>query len=77
MPGGSKRNADYFGRWVTWAASVDAPARLLLADAQTSGGLLIATDRPAELLAALAARGVVSAEIGVLEPGAPGTITVD
>lgn len=77
VPGGSKRNADYFGRWATFAPGVDAATRLLLADAQTSGGLLIATGRPAEMLAALSSRGVTAAEIGAIEAAAPGTIAVD
>jgi selenide,water dikinase len=79
VSGGSKRNAAHFGQWVEFAEGVDAPARALLCDAQTSGGLLIALPRaklPA-LLAALEARGVRGAVIGSLEEeGEPGTIQV-
>jgi selenide,water dikinase len=78
LPGGTRRNAEYFGRWVRFADTVDAPARLLLADAQTSGGLLVAlpTDRAPALLDALAARGVTGSAIGALVEGDPGSITV-
>jgi selenide,water dikinase len=78
LPGGSKRNADYFGRWVELGGGVDGPAGALLFDAQTSGGLLIAV--PAERLEALRAglrrRGVLDAVIGRLVEGPAGTITV-
>jgi selenide, water dikinase len=78
LPGGSRRNADYFGRWIEWGADVGAEARALLTDAQTSGGLLIAI--PAERLAllreALGRRGVLAAEIGRLTAGPAGHIQV-
>ncbi len=78
LPGGSKRNADYFGRWIDWSDGVDAPSRALLCDAQTSGGLLIAL--PAERLpllrAALARRGVLGAVIGRLVTGPAGRLKV-
>lgn len=66
LPGGSKRNAEYFGRWIDWKGSVDDATRALLTDAQTSGGLLISV--PAERLPGLRQglrrRGVLCAEIG-------------
>jgi len=79
FPGGSARNLDFFGRFTQFAAGVDDVSRRLLADAQTSGGLLIAV--PAErldaLLAALAAGGVdCRAVIGNIVPGEAGTIQV-
>ena len=78
LPGGSRRNADYFGRWIDWSDAVDAASRALLTDAQTSGGLLIAV--PAERLAllkeALARRGVSAAEIGRLVEGPAGRLKV-
>ena len=79
VPGGSRRNASYFGRWVTFADSVDAPVRALLTDAQTSGGLLIAVprDRSDALMGALRRRGVLGAAIGELGAGEAGTIKVD
>jgi selenide,water dikinase len=78
LPGGSRRNADYFGRWVEIADSVDAAARALLFDAQTSGGLLICVPgaRTGALVAALGQRGVLAAEVGRLVEGRAGWITV-
>jgi selenide,water dikinase len=68
VPGGSRRNADYFGRWVRFDDAVDAPLRALLCDAQTSGGLLIALpeERVPALVGGLERRGVVAAVIGRL-----------
>ena len=41
VPGGTKRNLRYAAPVTTFADSVPEPVRLLLADAQTSGGLLL------------------------------------
>jgi selenide,water dikinase len=41
IPGGSKRNLAYASTVVTFVDDVDETIRLLLADAQTSGGLLL------------------------------------
>jgi selenide,water dikinase len=71
-PGGSRRNLDHVSPRVDWG-DLDDAERLLLADAQTSGGLLIAVapERAAALRAELTARGVCAAEIGTItaEPG--------
>jgi selenide,water dikinase len=69
IAGGSRRNADNAAGFTTFAPGVGPEQRILLADAMTSGGLLVAVpeDRAAE------APGV---EIGLLNEGAPGTITV-
>ena len=79
VPGGSRRNAKYFGQWVTFAERVEPPLRALLADAQTSGGLLIALPaaRSAALLSALAARGVAGAVVGETTGGPAGTISIE
>jgi selenide, water dikinase len=42
VPGGSRRNLDAVEAIVDWNPDLDAVDRILLADAQTSGGLLIA-----------------------------------
>ena len=79
FPGGSQRNLDYFGKWTRWGAGIDEATQKLLADAQTSGGLLMAVPAPRldALLAALAARGVATrAVIGELSAGEPGTIEI-
>ena len=68
-PAGSKRNLAFAAPHTTFAASVPPHVQLLLADAQTSGGLLIAVapDRRDALLAALEQRGVgIRAVIGEL-----------
>jgi selenide,water dikinase len=79
VPGGSKRNGDFFGRWIAWADSIDAATRILLADAQTSGGLLIAVDpsRETAMIDALGRRGVTGRVIGRLEDGPAGRIVVE
>jgi len=79
IPGGSRRNAEQFGRWVTWGEEVDAATRTLLTDAQTSGGLLISVpaERGPALAEALARRGVLGARIGEIEAGEAGRIFVD
>ena len=79
VPGGTKRNLDYFGAWVDFDDSVDETSRLLLADSQTSGGLLIAVAATSKkaLEAELASRGVgVVAEIGEVVDGEQGRIRV-
>ena len=40
-PGGSKRNLDYANESIKWNDKIDYDLRMILADAQTSGGLLI------------------------------------
>ena len=79
-PGGTRRNLDYAAPDTDFAAHLDEPRRLLLADAQTSGGLLMAVPeaRLAALLDGLAAGGVaVRAVIGRVEAAAsPGRMVV-
>jgi len=79
IAGGSRRNLTDVSADVTFSASIDEVTRLLLADAQTSGGLLLAAapDQAEALLAELGAAGVEAAEIGRLVEGEPGRITVD
>jgi len=63
VPGGTRRNLQAVDGLVRWSAGVTEHQRLVLADAQTSGGLLMAVtpDGCDELLAALHARGVAGA----------------
>jgi selenide,water dikinase len=81
VPGGTTRNLETAKRYTRFEASLPEPARILLADAQTSGGLLIAVDGGAagRLTTELAARGAGNAVIGeVVAAGAePGTIEVE
>jgi selenide, water dikinase len=71
-PGGSKRNLAYAAPTTSFAATIAPHVQLLLADAQTSGGLLIAVapDRANALDAALARNGVaIRARIGEVTDG--------
>jgi selenide, water dikinase len=79
VPGGTTRNAESVADSTTFADGVDAPLRVLLADAQTSGGLLIAVaaERAAGLVAALEREGTPArAVIGRVVAGPAGRITV-
>ena len=78
VPGGTERNLTAAEDFTAWSGVAPA-TRTLLADAQTSGGLLIAVaaDRADELRSALLARRVPAiATIGEVTAGPPGTITV-
>lgn len=69
-PGGTRRNLDFAAPNVTFPDTMDEGSRLLLADAQTSGGLLIAVapDNLGSLMSELKSRDVaVSAIIGEIE----------
>ena len=75
VPGGTQRNHAYVAPQVDWG-DLGEPEQLLLVDAQTSGGLLVATARPDEMVASMRTRGVTSAVIGSVVPGRSGRITV-
>jgi len=79
VPGGTTRNAASVATAVTFADPVDATARILLADAQTSGGLLIAVapERADALVAGLVREATpAAAVIGRVVAGQAGRITV-
>jgi len=79
IPGGTQRNLESLAESVSFAAGVDEATRVLLADAQTSGGLLIAVPagRTAALLEALAReRTPAAAVVGRVVAGRAGAITV-
>jgi selenide,water dikinase len=78
IPGGTRRNLEDLASDV-WFDDIDDVTRIVLADAQTSGGLLISVppDRAEDLIARLRdARTPVAAVIGELTAGASGRITV-
>ena len=78
VPGGTKRNLRASAGVVRWDDAVAPALRAVIADAQTSGGLLVATPEGEALLQALERAGVVDArQVGevVAEDGA-GTIEV-
>ena len=78
IPAGSFANRKFSERAVTVERGVDGIDVDLLADAQTSGGLLIAVEeeRAAALHDALERRGVLHAEIGRVASSADGGIRV-
>lgn len=79
IPGGSQRNRTSLETSVTFGDAVGEVERVLLCDAQTSGGLLIAVPeaRHAPLLRALEQeRTLAAATIGRVVAGSPGRITV-
>jgi selenide,water dikinase len=79
VPGGSKRNLEYVAPHTHFEADVSEIDQLLLADAQTSGGLLIAVapDAEAKLIAELERNQTPArAVIGELVEGEPGSIAV-
>lgn len=78
-PGGTHANRRFLADWVSYAADITKAEQLMLADAQTSGGLLIAVPRTrAEMMrAALVGAGVNAAAIvGGFAAGEPGRINV-
>ena len=79
VPGGTKRNLAFAQEVADFDAAVDPVQRLILADAQTSGGLLVAVapERTEDLQRTLHANGVpVFADIGVITDDSSGRIRV-
>lgn len=66
VPGGTRANQKNYEPIVEWAAGVSATERLLMNDAQTSGGLLIfvTKDRKDRLISALEKERIMAALIG-------------
>jgi selenide,water dikinase len=79
VPGGTKRNLHAVAECVRWNASIAEPLRAVIGDAQTSGGLLVATADGGALLRALERAGVSEArQIGEIVATDPaGTIEVE
>ena len=75
VPGGTQRNHEFVDPHVAWGELTE-PEQLLLADAQTSGGLLVATRDPERLKVALDARAVLNARVGSVIEGSPGGVAV-
>jgi len=76
VPGGTRNNLADASSSVAFAAALDETTRILCADAQTSGGLLLAVsaDAAPRLRAELAARQVLVAEIGEVLGPAEGAV---
>jgi cysteine desulfurase NifS/selenium donor protein len=80
VPGGTLNNLAHIKDHVTFASGVSDLAQLILADAQTSGGLLISLpeDRTIALLSELEERGISgAARIGSVTSEGEGKITVE
>ena len=80
VPAGTRSNLRHVNDKMTWAGDITENEKLMLADAQTSGGLLIAVspDRLDRLLAGLSSRGVLTrAVIGEIIAGEAGNIIVE
>jgi selenide,water dikinase len=77
VPSGTRVNHAFVAAATDWGELVEAE-QLVLADAQTSGGLLIAVpeDRVEQLRGALASRGVTSAAVGRVEDGPAGGLRI-
>jgi len=69
VAGGTRRNAEHVEDFVEWGATVSTAERVLLTDAMTSGGLLVAVPRST-------AASLEATVIGELVAGAPGRIIV-
>ena len=66
VPGGTRSNFDAFDSEVAWGSDITDEEKLILCDAQTSGGLLMAVPHASTqaVLDALTQRGVMGAVIG-------------
>lgn len=78
IPDGTRRNLDALAGGTRFDGALDETERLILADAQTSGGLLLAVqpDAASRLTEALRSRDVPAATVGVVVAGPGGAITV-
>jgi selenide, water dikinase len=78
IPGGGRRNREYYGRWMRAERDLSEEQLALLHDPQTSGGLLvaIAADRADEVEAALRAAGEPVWRIGEAVPREAGTLKI-
>jgi selenide, water dikinase len=79
VPGGTERNLESARTFLDPGEGVEDWQLLVAADAQTSGGLLIAVapENAAALAAELAAAGVPAAQIGELVAGPPGRVSLN
>src|SRR5487761_1340629 len=72
VSGGTRNNMTYLEPWVSISPDVPSDVAVLLRDAQTSGGLLLATAAPDALVAELSRRGTLAAVVGQVTAGAAG-----
>ncbi len=80
IPGGTENNMEFVSGKVTWSDSVTRVNRVLLCDAQTSGGLLLVVkpDQADKMLTELQSREIADAAmIGEITARGQGTIAVE
>jgi selenide,water dikinase len=79
VPGGSRANLEWVMPNLRLGHAAHAPLPIVLADAQTNGGLLAAVDaaRAADVLARLADAGAQAVDIGEVLPHGPPRIEVE
>jgi selenide, water dikinase len=75
VAGGTRRNHAFVRPHTDWG-DLTEPEQLVLADAQTSGGLLVAATDGDRLAEAFERRGVAFAEIGIVVDGEPGRMAI-
>jgi selenide,water dikinase len=76
VSGGTRNNMAYLEKWASVDDAVPVDVAVLLQDAQTSGGLLLATASPDALAAELGRRDVIAAVVGRVVAGEAGHIDV-
>lgn len=71
VPGGTLSNLEYVSNCVEWGEGIGNDAKLILSDAQTSGGMMISVPKEKEvlLLNALKDRKIIGAVIGEIVEG--------
>jgi selenide,water dikinase len=74
VPGGSRANLEFVAERTRFDDALAEPDRLVLADAQTNGGLLaaVAPRQAQRLVGALADAGVAAGQVGEVVSGEPG-----
>jgi selenide,water dikinase len=78
-PGGTHANWRFLNDWTSYGDGVEKADQLVMCDAQTSGGLLmaVAPEKAERLVGALERRGVLRASVvGRMEAGEPGRMRV-
>jgi selenophosphate synthase len=79
VPGGTRNNLEYAGKRVQWDRAILDSMKYILADAQTSGGLLVAIPPQSteQIITDLQQAGITSAAaIGQFQKGGSGKIQV-
>ncbi len=76
VPGGTRRNLAFVRPHLDEGELTD-PELLILADAQTSGGLLVAAPDAEAMMASMRTAGVPAVRIGAVEDGSAGRIALE